>query len=434
MLSLETDPIKMCELLVGLPDVTVLGVKRHGDLRVDLHIQTNADVVGCSSCGVVASLKDWRVVAFADLPAFASPVTLYWHKRQWRCAQTSCPTGSWTEVDERIAGSRLKLTDRASRWVTFEVGAHGRTVNEVATVLGCDWHTVNDAVVAFGEVLIEHPDRFGKVSALGLDEHLFVKLGERGTQHFVTALVDVEKCQLLDLVPGRKGAEPKRWLLARGEEWLHHIRSGTLDLSGTYRSVFETVLPEAELVADKFHVVRHMTMKLDQCRRRVQNETLGHRGRRDDHLYRIRRRLAMAAERLDEEATEKMLGVLRAGDPHGEVQAAWHAKEAVRELYGIDDYDLAATFIDGLRADMANPNWPVEVRSMGRTLTKWREAIIAWHRLRISNGLQITMNNLTKRVKRVGFGFRSFRHYRIRTLLYAGKPDWSLLSTLPPLG
>ncbi len=39
-----------------------------------------------------------------------------------------------------------------------------------------------------------------------------------------------------------------------------------------------------------------------------------------------------------------------------------------------------------------------------------------------------------KRVKRVGFGFRSFRHYRIRTLLYAGKPNWSLLSTLPPLG
>ncbi len=122
------------------------------------------------------------------------------------------------------------------------------------------------------------------------------------------------------------------------------------------------------------------------------------------------------------------------GDPHGEVQAAWHAKEAVRELYGIDDYDLAATFIDGLRADMANPNWPVEVRSMGRTLTKWREAIIAWHRLRISNGPAEAMNNLTKRVKRVGFGFRSFRHYRIRTLLYAGKPDWSLLSTLPPLG
>ena len=272
----------MCELLVGLPEVSVLGVCRHIDQRVDLHIQTNAETTGCPSCGVVASLKGWRVVEFADLPTFASPVTLHWHKRRWRCAEPLCPIGSWTECDERIAGPRLKLTDRAARWATFEVGAHGRTVSEVAATLGCDWHTVNDAVIAFGEALIDLPERFGEVSAIGLDEHLFVKLGERHIQHFVTAIVDVRKGQLLDLVEGRKGDEPKAWLLAQGDEWLAHVVSGTLDLSATYRSVFESVLPEAELVADKFHVVRHMTMKLDECRRRVQNETLGHRGRRNE--------------------------------------------------------------------------------------------------------------------------------------------------------
>jgi transposase len=43
------------------------------------------------------------------------------------------------------------------------------------------------------------------------------------------------------------------------------------------------------------------------------------------------------------------------------------------------------------------------------------------------------MNNLSKRIKRVAFGFRSFRNYRVRTLLYAGKPDWSVLDALPPL-
>ncbi len=34
------------------------------------------------------------------------------------------------------------------------------------------------------------------------------------------------------------------------------------------------------------------------------------------------------------------------------------------------------------------------------------------------------MNNLVKRVKRVAFGFKRFRNYRIRTLPYAGKPNW----------
>jgi hypothetical protein len=48
--------------------------------------------------------------------------------------------------------------------------------------------------------------------------------------------------------------------------------------------------------------------------------------------------------------------------------------------------------------------------------------------------LQITVNNLIKRVKRAAFGFRHFRNYRVRALLYAGKPDWSLLRTIHPMG
>jgi transposase len=132
----------------------------------------------------------------------------------------------------------------------------------------------------------------------------------------------------------------------------------------------EAALPDARLVADKFHVVRHMTTKLDECRRRVQNETLGHRGRKNDPQFRVRRRLSMAAERLDAEGRDKMLGILRAGDPRGDVQAAWWAKEAVRELYEVADSALAAQFIDELITDMADRDWPVEVRPMGRTLTR----------------------------------------------------------------
>ena len=108
--SLETDPARVNELLVGLPDVSVLGAVRHANDSVELHIQTNVSVDGCRSCGSVATLKGWRVVAFVDLPTFGSPVSLHWHKRRWRCRETTCPVGSWTEVDERIAGSRLRLT------------------------------------------------------------------------------------------------------------------------------------------------------------------------------------------------------------------------------------------------------------------------------------------------------------------------------------
>ena len=65
-------------------------------------------------------------------------------------------------------------------------------------------------------------------------------------------------------------------------------------------------------------------------RRRVQNETLGHRGRKTDPLYRCRRRLVMADERLSVDGHDKLLGLLAAGDPQGEVWFAWNAKEVVR--------------------------------------------------------------------------------------------------------
>jgi transposase len=42
------------------------------------------------------------------------------------------------------------------------------------------------------------------------------------------------------------------------------------------------------------------------------------------------------------------------------------------------------------------------------------------------------MNNLIKRIKRVAFGLVNFRHHRVRSLLYAGKPNWDLLPTITP--
>ena len=62
--------------------------------------------------------------------------------------------------------------------------------------------------------------------------------------------------------------------------------------------------------------------RLDEVRRRVQNQTLGHRGHKDDPLFRSRRLLTQADERLDNNGRTKLLGLLAAGDPRGEVRTA----------------------------------------------------------------------------------------------------------------
>jgi transposase len=85
-----------------------------------------------------------------------------------------------------------------------------------------------------------------------------------------------------------------------------------------------------------------------------------------------------------------------------------------------------------LGKDLQDESYRLEVRSLGRTLTKWRFQIATWHKSHVTNGPTEAANNLIKRVKRAAFGFRSFTNYRIRALLYAGKPNWSLLSTITP--
>jgi transposase len=428
----ETNPIRMCELLVGLPDVTVLGVDESAGKPLRIMIECRVGRPPCFGCGVEPWVKERPEVELVDLPVFGRPTRLVWRKHRLRCPNPECPLGSWTVEEPRIAAPRLGLSDRAGRWVTRQVGEHGRTVSEVAADLGCDWHTVNDAVIAYGEPLVEDPDRIGPVEALGLDETLFSRQGRWRRQSWSTSIVDVTASQLLDVVPGRDAAAPSAWLAARGEAWCSQVRWGVLDLSGAYRATFDAMLASATQVADPFHVIRAANDHLDDCRRRVQNETLGHRGRKHDPLYRARRLLTRADERLDDKGRERLLGLLDAGDPRAEVRTAWHAKEVVRSIYQIGDPDLAAEFVARLGADLGDDSCPPEVHTLGRTLTRWKDQIVAWHRAMVTNGPTEAMNNLIKRVKRIAFGFRRFRHYRIRALLYAGKPNWDLLATITP--
>ena len=182
--------------------------------------------------------------------------------------------------------------------------------------LGCDWHTVNDTVVAYGEALLEaDQDRFGEVTALGLDEVLMVRLGPFHRQCFSTQIVDVRAGQLLDVVPGRGGAGPMGWLAEQGPglPFGHRVRHPRplRPLSTGVRGHGAGRHPGGRSVP----CTKLANTKLDECRRRVQNETLGHRGRKSDPLYRCRRLLTKAKERLDEKGHEKLTGLLRAGDP-----------------------------------------------------------------------------------------------------------------------
>ena len=224
---MESDPTRMCALLVGLPDVTVIGVGEWPHwLRIE--VATVQDRPSCS-CGTVAHRHGLREVLLVDLPCFCRPTRLVVHKQRWRCP--TCRR-SWTGQDPTIASSRCAMTTRAARWATRQVGKHGRAVSEVADDLGCDWHTVMDAVVLFGEPLIDDPARYATVTAVGLDETLYVREGPYRRQLWSTQVVDVQRGQLLDVLPART------W--PRAAPGSRRGRPGGANASAGRRSTFPT--------------------------------------------------------------------------------------------------------------------------------------------------------------------------------------------------
>lgn len=197
---MEQDATRMCELLVGLPDVNALGIIDHLNGPLEVHVESRTLVQVRVGCDMAGQIKDRRHVELVDLPCFGRSTRLVWGKVRLACVNPDCSTSSWTVTDPRIAYPRMRLTDRAGRWVTEQIGHYDRTVNDVAAELGCDWHTVNDTAVAYGEALVDDPDRIGDTDALGMDETLFVKRCRWRTKKWCTSLVDVRAGRLLDII------------------------------------------------------------------------------------------------------------------------------------------------------------------------------------------------------------------------------------------
>ena len=135
-----------------------------------------------------------------------------------------------------------------------------------------------------------------------------------------------------------------------------------LDLSGPYRAAFDAAVPDAKQVADPFHVVRLANDALDEVRRRVQHQTLGRRGHKQDPLYRARKLLVSACENITDNGHTRLRGLPAAGDPYGEAKDAWHAKGTLRSIYDIPSAEVGAATVNQY------PAMPEEINRLGRTL------------------------------------------------------------------
>ena len=140
------------------------------------------------------------------------------------------------------------------------------------------------------------------------------------------------------------------------------------------------------------------------------SEMLGHRGYKGDPLYRARKLLAMAHERIGGRGDSKLRGLLAAGDPHGEVR-----EHTARERNPARDLRHQLRRGRHCYREATGRRLP-RTRACPRRSTGWaarfgvgEPAFSNWYRARVSNGPTEAANNLMKRIKRVGFAFHELR-------------------------
>ncbi|MBK9726295.1 MAG: ISL3 family transposase [Candidatus Lutibacillus vidarii] len=379
----------------------------------------------CRRCGCGGVVHDVVTRRLAHEPFGWRPTTLLIAVRRYRC--TGC-SRVWRQDTSAAAEPRAKISRAGVRWALVGLVVQHLTVARLAEALAVAWDTANDAVLAEGQrMLIGDPARFDGVAVIGVDEHVWrhTRKGDK----YVTVIIDLTPirdgtgpARLLDMVEGRSKQAFKTWLADRPQAWRDGVEVVAMDGFTGFKTATAEELPDAVAVMDPFHVVRLAGDALDRCRRRVQQELHGHRGFKNDPLYRARRTLHTGEDLLTDRQRERLM-VLFSTDDHVEVEATWGILQrmiaAYRNLNREHGKTAMAAVIDSLREGV--PSALVELRRLGRTLNQRAADVLAYFdRPGTSNGPTEALNGRLEHLRGSALGFRNLTHYIARCLLETG--------------
>lgn len=390
-------------------------------------VSTPWQLMGCPGCGVVAPSRGRRRRELHDVPGLV-PVRVLWRQRVWRCPDPDCSRGTFVEQVPALVAPRASLTSRAVGWAIVQLRREHATVQGLARQLGVDWKTLWRAIKPRLVELAADESRFDGVVSLGVDEHIWhhVDPRRRGAKEF-TGMVDLTRddqgkvrARLLDLVPGRSKKAYADWLGDRSEAFRAGVQVAALDPFAGYKTAIADELADATAVLDAFHVVKLGTQAVDEVRRRVQQETLGHRGRKGDPLYGIQKILRAGAENLTDRQLARLAAAIEADEAHQAVYLAWRCAQDLRAAYRCADLTAGRAMAERILSIFHTCPVP-EIARLGRTLRRWKDAFLAYFTTeRSNNGGTEAINGIIELHRRLARGYRNRDNYRLRMLLVAG--------------
>lgn len=367
-----------------LPGLKVLEVKEE-EHWIEVLVQYRCEETECPRCArPTRQVHQWHLQRKRDAKLWKKPVHLALLKRRFRCR--NCRK-VFTEPDP-VCGSRrrttVRLRETAAGWASVATVRAAARIEEVSEgLVERSWVEKHSVVRPPAE-----PHVF-----LGLDGFCVRKPGRMWT-----GMWDLETGQGVAFIPEERQASVQRMLERHASR--ETVKAVATDLSEALRQSVELVLPDALVVADKFHVVALAGRALHEVhgekRRRGSTARLLHRGE----------------ERLTVSERKRVAEVLT---ENPDLARAWALKEGLRSVYKRRRQEEAEAALDTWIRD-AQTSGLRPFQRAGTTLSRWRNEVLNYWRYPITNALVEGKHNRIKTLKRRAYGYRNDRSFLLRVL------------------
>ena len=346
-----------------------------------------------------------------------------WQERTWRHLDTcqletlitakvprvKMADGSTQDVQISWAGPRSRITLLMEAFVLRLMQAAG-CVSRIADLIKLDWHTVNALIERGVERGLERRAA-APIKHLGIDEKSFLK-----GQSYASVMTDIDGARVLDVVPGRKLEDAQKLLLTLTPEQRSGVEAIAMDMWRGYMSAANSLLENAAIVHDKFHVSKYLNEAVDAVRRGEHKKLLA---AGDDRLIGTKYIWLRTKPDLRKHDALPFRHVYQL---NLKTARAWRLKESFSEFW---QYRYSGPALAYLKAwtTRAMRSRLEPMKKIAKMLRQHQDGILNYIHHRITNAASEGFNSVIQTIKANARGFRNFKNYRIRILFHCGKLD-----------
>ena len=397
------------DLILDLPEFTAthFEFETRGEQNIlHLYCEHQHEFAVCPRCRKISgTCHENKPRCVRDLDFGKWRVFIHFTGRRFDCEKCDRP---FTEQLESI-DPRRRQTRRFEQYVYQRCLSSTRKA--VAEEEWLDQDTVKGIFKRWAKQVVK-AQRREMVRVLGIDE---ISLKKRHKQ-FVLVISDLERHRVIAVLPDREKTHLEEWLSALSKAERQAIRVVSIDMWRPYRAAVRAKLPHADIVADRFHVMKQLNERLSQLRRAIQKRA---DGTTRQVLKGSRWLLVKNRDELTPEEETHLMQVLVASP---ELRTAYLLKEEFRTIFDkINDPRQAERFLRAWiwKADQTEDRY---LAKFVKTLLNWWTEILMYFGERVTNGFVEGINRAIRAIIGRAYGYRNFDNFRLQVLAQHGPP------------